>query len=147
MRAFVFLLVAHQSLSDHVKLLAWILKAFLVCMAHVLSTVSDHTVLLCHYLSVDQLSRYSVPETRHVEAIDCGQDEPLLLPEEVIISLSSLLQLQSSREWKFEDFLDDPGGVKQPNSLHTDVKDCLAMLREVNQIVHGKATLVKQVYF
>ena len=81
MWAFVFFLVTYQCLSDNVKLLAWILIAFLVCMTPVLSTVFNRTVVPCQFLSIDQLSRDCVPEACYVEAIDSSQDVTFLLPE------------------------------------------------------------------
>ena len=86
-----------------------------------------------------------IPEGNNVEAIHCGKNVAMLLPEQIIVSLSPcVLQLQLARKWKFKDFLHDTRGMDKPDSLLADVEDCLTVLREIDELVDSQASLVEQ---
>ena len=88
-RTLSFLLLAHQCLSQRVELLSRLLVSRLVDMAPILASIGDLMALLTYDLFVEELSCESVPKGDDVEAINCGHQVLLLLPEQVVADLTA----------------------------------------------------------
>ena len=69
---------------------------------------------------VDQFTRESVPERHYVEPVDCGENIAFLLPYEIFVFASWLLEWSRATEMLLLDLLGHSWGVEDLDIFRTN---------------------------